>query len=320
MVSRESKRVVGLKVVGGKESTESWVLGVSTDLDCVPDGEPHRVHIDNTEYAAVRSRVRSLYSDIVERHVLRDSVVGVGVDIGGWVDVDGRVVKIPAFQWADNRSLQADLVRDLGGRVPVAVVNDSNALAVFELLFSTAPAGEANRGNFVVVLLTESGIGGGVVLNGELQAGASGVSGELGHVKVLASGGQPCGCGGTGCLETLATPSAMGGEPGRPAVSAAAAGDALGFGLSSLINILNPDTVIVYGQPETTGATAQTFQLNIDQFPSQGEYVDALVTRMRRDVLATHKQACTVRIQTASELAKIGPRAAAAAAIYKFDR
>lgn len=70
----------------------------------------------------------------------------------------------------------------------------------------------------VIALTIGTGIGAGVILNGELRRGATGIAGEAGHIIVNPSGGERCGCGATGCLEAMASGTALGrlGRRGSP--------------------------------------------------------------------------------------------------------
>jgi len=122
-----------------------------------------------------------------------DALAGVGIGIAAQLKGDsGYVVVGPNLGWRDVPF--GDLVQaQLGKRV--WVMNDLNAIAWGEVQFGAA-AGERDA----LVVFVGSGIGSGLVLNGSLYGGASGVAGEIGHTKIVPLG-QPCGCGGIGCLE-----------------------------------------------------------------------------------------------------------------------
>ena len=81
--------------------------------------------------------------------------------------------------------------------LPVTVTNDANAAAVGEMTYGAA------RGmkNFIMITLG-TGVGSGIIINGELVYGHDGFAGELGHVTAVRHNGRPCGCGKYGCLET----------------------------------------------------------------------------------------------------------------------
>lgn len=88
--------------------------------------------------------------------------------------------------------------------VPIATTNDANAVAIGELLFGAAKG----MRDFIAITLG-TGVGSGVVVNGELVYGADGLAGELGHLPVTTHTGRECGCGLLGCLETYASASGI---------------------------------------------------------------------------------------------------------------
>jgi glucokinase len=85
-------------------------------------------------------------------------------------------------------------------QVPVSTTNDANAVALGELLFGAAKG----MRDFIAITLG-TGVGSGIVVNGELVYGADGMAGELGHLPVTTRSGRECGCGLLGCLETYAS-------------------------------------------------------------------------------------------------------------------
>ncbi len=107
-----------------------------------------------------------------------------------------EIVLSPTLGWRDV-PLGDLLGRELGR--PVKIVNDTHAAAWGEL-----KVGAARGESFTYTVLVGAGIGSAIVTRGELMPGASGVAGELGHIKVVAEGGRPCGCGQKGCLEAYA--------------------------------------------------------------------------------------------------------------------
>ena len=99
-----------------------------------------------------------------------------------------------------------NLVEEMGRYypLPIATTNDANAVAIGELLFG---AGKGMR-DFIAVTLG-TGVGSGIVANGELVNGFDGMAGELGHLPVTGRSGRECGCGQLGCLETYASASGI---------------------------------------------------------------------------------------------------------------
>jgi glucokinase len=155
--------------------------------------------------------------------------------------------------------------------LPLILENDANA-AVFGEYWAGA-----GRGKRTIVLLTlGTGVGGGIIIDGRLVRGADGMAGEIGHLTVEPEG-EPCLCGNRGCLESYASArgiaesysrergveeNAYGGKLGRDAAlvfSRAAGGDAharrafgkagkyLGIAMAAIVNILNPEAILVGG-------------------------------------------------------------------------
>lgn len=193
----------------------------------------------------------------------------LGIGIAGLVTPDGTVRYGPNI---GVRELPlATVLRRDGGEV--AVVNDASAAALGEQRVG------AGRGLDDVVLLTlGTGVGGGLVVGGQLRLGANGFAAELGHVTV-ADGGRRCPCGDLGCIEAYASGTALGlaarerlvdpdldttlraaqALDGRAVTDAAVAGDAvarellgdvgrwLAVAVGSLVNALDPELVLVGG-------------------------------------------------------------------------
>ena len=128
----------------------------------------------------------------------------VGLGVPGLIDQQlGGVQQSPNLAAIEGLPLVAELARRL--KLPasgVVLENDANAAAIGEHWLGR---GRSERDLLLVTLGT--GVGGGLILGGELYAGPGGMAGEIGHV-VVESGGPLCGCGSRGCLETLASASA----------------------------------------------------------------------------------------------------------------
>ena len=121
--------------------------------------------------------------------------MGIGAPNGNYYN--GTIEFAPNLSWAKNGVVPlAKLFSDSLG-IPVALTNDANAAAIGEMVYGVA------RGmkNFIVITLG-TGVGSGIVVNGQLLYGHDGFAGELGHViMVRGKEGRSCGCGRTGCLE-----------------------------------------------------------------------------------------------------------------------
>ena len=107
----------------------------------------------------------------------------------------GTIEQAPNIVWGKGIVPLADMFSKALG-IPVAMTNDANAAAIGEMTYGVA------RGmkNFIMITLG-TGVGSGVVVNGQLVYGSDGFAGELGHVTMVREGGRTCGCGRTGCLE-----------------------------------------------------------------------------------------------------------------------
>ena len=186
----------------------------------------------------------------------------IGISVPGPVDSSSGTVIMPARMpgWA-GFNVRSWLEDRFG--VPVAVENDANAMAYGEYL--ARPEGMA----CTVTVKAGSGIGAGIMIDGKLHRGATYGAGDISHVRVPQAGDTPCSCGNRGCLETVASGSALvatlvaNGVPvqttadvvalaqaGNPFVTTAArtAGATLGQVLCAVANFFNPTALFVGGQ------------------------------------------------------------------------
>jgi N-acetylglucosamine repressor len=185
--------------------------------------------------------------------------LGVGVSISGFVDtVTGADLYSPILGW-QKVPLREPLAERLG--VPVWVENDVNALALAERWY-----GAGRRFQHFVCITVGEGIGAGVVIQGEIYRGAFGGAGELGHITIDPDG-PVCRCQERGCLEVYASDRFLHEEARRLGFAtieemAAAArdsgnaareafarmGKSLGFGAKNLVNLLNPEAIVLGGE------------------------------------------------------------------------
>ena len=121
--------------------------------------------------------------------------VGVGAPNGNYYT--GEVAYAPNLAWASKKSVKFAkiLSKNLDG-IPVTLTNDANAAAMGEMTYGAA------RGmkNFIMITLG-TGVGSGIVIDGNVVYGHDGFAGELGHTTVVRHNGRTCGCGRQGCLE-----------------------------------------------------------------------------------------------------------------------
>lgn len=147
-------------------------------------------------YEAVIKRIVSAALAVAKTMDAKPSAVGLAVP--GAIDFSkGVVTWSPNFPAWDNVPVARDVSALLGW--PVVIENDGNAAAVGEGWIGSARGVD----NFVMMTLG-TGVGGGVVLDGRVWRGSTGMAGEVGHIPVR-EGGRMCGCGKQGCLETYAS-------------------------------------------------------------------------------------------------------------------
>ena len=125
--------------------------------------------------------------------------IGVGAPNGNYYT--GTIENAPNLPWGHNGVVEfAKLLSAAMNGLPVALTNDANAAAVGEMTYGAA------RGmkNFIMITLG-TGVGSGIVINGEVVYGHDGFAGELGHTAAVRNNGRQCNCGKTGCLEAYAS-------------------------------------------------------------------------------------------------------------------
>lgn len=200
----------------------------------------------------------------------REKIIGVGLGMGGLIDAErGCCIDSWMMNWR-NVEISRPLEDRLG--IPVFLDNDVNCLAIYEKLF-----GQGQQYHHFLVVAIGGGVGLGIVVNGDLYRGAFGGAGEFGHTAVTTAG-RRCTCGNRGCLEAYISDSGIVKnyleyvhtttyslekgiqEPtafevvelarnGDEAAIAAfqRAGILLGVSLANLVNIFNPECIVLSG-------------------------------------------------------------------------
>ncbi len=153
----------------------------------------NQAHDDKSPQAVVKALAQLMNK--VSKQAGAETPLPCAVGAAGQMHGNDIVVS-PTLGWR-NVPLGDLLGRELGR--PVKVVNDTKAAAWGEL-----KVGAARGESHTYTVLVGAGIGSAIISDGKLIAGAGGVAGELGHIKVLAEGGRACGCGEKGCLEAYA--------------------------------------------------------------------------------------------------------------------
>lgn len=124
--------------------------------------------------------------------------IGVGAPNGNYYT--GTIENAVNLVWGGSRTIEFAKMMEERTGIPVALTNDANAAAVGEMTYG------ASKGmkNFIMITLG-TGVGSGIVINGEVVYGHDGFAGELGHTAAVRYNGRQCNCGRTGCLETYAS-------------------------------------------------------------------------------------------------------------------
>jgi len=153
--------------------------------------------IKTKKHADFNDYLDELYTEasrLIEANDAVDKIQGIGIGAPNANYYTGHIDNAVNLPWP-NLPL-AELVSAKFG-IPVAITNDANAAALGEMTYGAA------RGmkDFIMITLG-TGVGSGIVINGQVVYGHDGLAGELGHVIVKRNNGRLCGCGRTGCLET----------------------------------------------------------------------------------------------------------------------
>lgn len=256
----------GTKIITGVVAIEGKVIARSYCLTLAAEGPE-----------AVTGRLLEAVSETLSRARLKKSeLAGVGIAAAGIIEAKKGIISTsPNLPGWNDVPLRDIIAERLG--LATYLVNDASAAALGEHFFG------AGKGlNNLIYLTVSTGIGGGIIVGGRLYTGTDGCAGELGHMAIEAYGPQ-CHCGNFGCLEALASGWAVAGEAKRrvsrgerscitelvdgelegitaEVVSLAArqgdplardiinkAANYLGVGLANLINIFNPELIVIGG-------------------------------------------------------------------------
>ena len=262
----------GSETIGVDLGGTKMLIGVLSGTDTEPLYEQREGSTGQSEDELVELLVR----EVTEARDARPGVTAVGLGIPATIDHDNGIavsaVNLPLADLAIR-----DIVSERVG-LPVFVDNDGNVAALAEYLY-----GAAQGKPHMVMLTVGTGIGGGLILGGEIYRGSTGAGAELGHV-VIQIDGPPCqgNCPNHGCVESLASGTALGREgraaaesapdsalgralaegkevDGKAVTEAALAGDELAIGVfdliggrlgvacASLANVFQPNAIVVGG-------------------------------------------------------------------------
>jgi len=226
-----------------------------------------------------------------------DHVLGVGISISGFVDpATGVDLYSPILGWR-NVPLRDPIAERVG--LPVWIENDVNALALAERWY-----GAGREFTHFICITVGEGIGAGIVIGGELFRGAFGGAGELGHITIDPDG-PVCRCQERGCLEVYASDFFLAEEASRLGFSDiqelidaarngggeakqafARMGRYLGLGAKNLVNLLNPEAVILGGERMNASDLFMPHlenEVRRHSFPSEAERLQIVKTELGSD-------------------------------------
>jgi glucokinase len=219
---------------------------------------------------AFLSKLEKIVGDL-QSQVKDQTLAAIGFGIPGAIHfTEGIVTQAPNFTALNGMPIRKFLNERID--VPCYIENDANAIALGEMW-----VGAGRSFSHILCLTLGTGVGGGVIIDGDLLRGVDGMGAELGHVAIEVNG-APCNCGSTGCLETVAsatgilrmyreqiakhpesslnsytemTPALVYAEAVKGDAFACSliqqAGHGLGVGMASFVNIFNPEVVIIGG-------------------------------------------------------------------------
>ncbi|WP_445490433.1 ROK family glucokinase [Niallia sp. 03133] len=190
--------------------TENWAVGVDLGGTTVKIAfltingdivENWEIPTDNSDEGKniTKDIAKSIEEHLAKWNHAKSDVLGVGMGAPGPFDYEtGIIFNTVNLGWPDNFPLKEKLETDLG--LPVVIDNDANCAALGEMW-----KGAGSGCTDLVCVTLGTGVGGGVIVNGQIVQGAKGAAGEIGHLTSVVENGALCNCGKTGCLETIAS-------------------------------------------------------------------------------------------------------------------
>jgi glucokinase len=235
------------------------------------------VHLSPVEEARF---VAELALDLMSKSTLSAPVRAAGVALAATTDINGSVILWPNRPSWQGLAFQNLLEQWL--QIPIVIEDDVNASALAEWMYGVGEIGYQH----MLLMMVGTGVGAGLILNGQLFKGQHGWAGELGHM-VVSQDGPACACGHRGCLQVMASgrvlekiaiahglPSAsaltIASEQGEPwaHTALAACGRWLGLAAANVVNLLDLEAVVVGGSVSMIGVPLwpmleETLQENI---------------------------------------------------------
>ncbi len=273
-INPEAGYIIGIDI--GRVTTNLVLIDMKRQVVAELEVGTIALRDDEKIFDAIEQEVQQI---IENAHVPEEKILGIGVAMPGLVD--SKTGRSYTYLSASDKPVR-DILEDRLGK-PVAIENDAKAMALGEKYF-----GAAQEVQHALVLNLGWGIGMGIIINGEIYYGSRGFSGEVGHIRVMENG-YLCECGKQGCLESVASGRAIEriaverlkqGAPSKllemkggkletvsvaDIVKAACSGDqfsiellgeagkAIGEVIAYLINLFNPEKIILGGRVSTAG-------------------------------------------------------------------
>lgn len=279
-VEADSRFVIGLNLAQDK-----FVGAIVNLRGEIKETVEVEVHDDNGEKAL--RLVYQILDELLKKK--RKPIVGIGVGAPGLINTrEGIVINAVNLEWQD---LPLGQLLEKKYKLPISVLNDSQATAIGEYVYGGAHEVDEN----LIVVNVKHGIGAGILINGRLFQGDGGGAGEIGHV-VVQEHGTICRCGKVGCLETVSSARAVMQQFGSDSLDAvliafetndpkasqiiAVAGHYLGISLANLIGTLNIQKIVLTGDMTRFGKP----------------WLDAIKVAMQNSALARMSEGTTLEL------------------------
>ncbi|GIN70150.1 xylose repressor [Bacillus sp. J14TS2] len=247
----------------------NYLLGVLTDLT----GHIHiekQIKIHSQSFEVWKEKLFAMIRDLIHSTPKSPySIIGIGVGVPGTVNKSGKILLAPNLSWK-NIELQSILEEEF--KIPTIIENEANAGAYGEKKY-----GVGKDSKHLIYVSVGIGIGVGMILNGQLYKGNKGFSGELGHMSINVNG-DLCRCGNKGCWELYASEQALIQQAKKSNLLPAnqtdlsleyivelaesgnehainlfhEIGEYLGVGINNIINIFNPQEIVIGNRMAST--------------------------------------------------------------------
>ena len=217
-----------------------------------------RKRIQTNQEKGYSSILESIQSMVLELSQESDDKFSIGICTPGALSLDSGLIKNSNTQCLIGRDLQNDLKNIL--HCDISIENDANCFALAE-----AKLGAGKNSNFVFGVIMGTGVGGGIIINGQIHRGRTNIAGEWGH-HCLHTGGNSCYCGNKGCVETYISGPALENKWSEMTSQNQSLSeimknsdnpnfdnwkktflDNFGLALANVIDILDPDTIVLGG-------------------------------------------------------------------------